>query len=139
MDPERRRQLPRARQRLTRTEPTLANVVGDLADLLQKEIYLAKAELSEKLSAKLRAGVWNGAAAGLGVVAALLVIQGAVFGIATFGIPLHWSCLIVAAGLAVVAAAAYAKGSANAREELTPSRTIRQVKKDIATAKEQVT
>lgn len=117
----------------------LANVVGDLADLLQKEIYLAKAELSEKLSAKLRAGVWIGAAAGLGAVAVLLVIQGAVFGIATFGIPLHWSCLIVAAVLAAAAAAAYAKGSADANEELTPSRTIRQVKQDIATAREHLT
>ena len=46
-----------------------ANVVGDLADLLQKEIYLAKAELSEKFSAKLRAGVWIGVAAGLGAIA----------------------------------------------------------------------
>ena len=117
----------------------MANVVGDLADLLQKEIYLAKAELSEKLSAKLRAGVWIGAAAGLGAVAVLLVIQGAVFGIATFGIPLHWSCLIVAAVLAAAAAAAYAKGSADANEELTPSRTIRQVKQDIATAREHLT
>lgn len=113
-----------------------ANVVGDLADLLQKEIYLAKAELSEKFSSKLRAGVWIGVAAGLGAIAGLLVIQGAVFGIATFGIPLHWSCLIVAAVLAAAAAGAYAKGSADVSEELTPSRTIRQVKQDIATARE---
>ena len=116
-----------------------ADVVGDLADLVQKEIHLAKAELSEKLSAKVRAGVWIGVAAGLGLIAALLVIEGIVFGIATFGIALHWSCLIVAAVLAAAAAAAYAKGSAGAREELTPTRTIRQVKRDIATAKEQLT
>ena len=80
-----------------------ADVVGDLADLVQKEIHLAKAELSEKLSAKLRAGVWIGVAAGLGLIAALLVIEGIVFGIATFGIALHWSCLIVAAVLAAAA------------------------------------
>ena len=116
-----------------------ADVVGDLADLVQKEIHLAKAELSERLSAKLRAGVWIGVAAGLGLIAALLVTEGIVFGIATFGIALHWSCLIVAAVLAAAAAAAYAKGSADAREELTPTRTIRQVKQDIATAKEQLT
>jgi uncharacterized membrane protein YqjE len=116
----------------------LANAVGDLADLLQKEIYLAKAELSENLSAKLRASLWIGIAAGLGTIALLLVIQGAVFGIATFGIPLHWSCLIVAAVLAAAAAAAYSKGRADANEELIPSRTIRQVKQDIATAREQL-
>ena len=61
------------------------------------------------------------------------------FGITTFGIALHWSCLIVAAVLAAAGGAAYAKGIADAREELTPTRTIRQVKQDIATAKEQLT
>jgi len=47
--------------------------------------------------------------------------------------------LIVAAVLAAAASAAYAKGSADAGEELTPSRTIRQVKQDIATAREHLT
>jgi hypothetical protein len=116
----------------------LADVVGDLADLVQKEMRLAKAEISEKVAAKFRAGLWLSVAAALGLVAVLLVIQGIVFGIATFGIPLHWSCVIVAAVLAVAGAAAYAKASADAREDLTPTRTIRQVKQDIATAKEQL-
>jgi putative superfamily III holin-X len=62
-----------------------------------------------------------------------------VFGIATLGIALHWSCLIVAAVLALAAGGFYAKGAADAREELTPTRTIHQVKQDIATAKEQLT
>jgi hypothetical protein len=117
----------------------LADVVGDLADLVQKEMRLAKTEISEKLSAKLRAGTWLGVAGGLGAIAAMLVIQGIVFGIATLGIALHWSCLIVAAALAVAGGVAYAKGMSDAREDLTPTRTIRQVKKDIATAKEQLT
>jgi hypothetical protein len=117
----------------------LSDVVADLADLFQKELRLFKAELSAKLSLKLWAGVWMSAAAGLGVIAVLLVIQALVFGIASFGIALHWSCLIVAAILAAVAAAAYAKGRADAREDLLPSRTIRNVKQDIATAKEQLT
>jgi uncharacterized membrane protein YqjE len=117
----------------------LADVVGDIADLVQKEMRLARTELSEKLASKLRAGLWLGMAGGLGLVAFLLVIEGIVFGIATLGIALHWSCLIVAAVLAAAAAGFYAKGAAQAREELTPTRTIRQVKQDIATAKEQLT
>ena len=117
----------------------LADVAGDLADLVQKELRLAKTEIFEKLSAKLRAGVWMGVAGGLGFIALLCVVQGIVFGIATFGIALHWSCLIVAAALAVIAGAAYAKAMADAREELTPRRTIRQVERDIATIKEQLT
>ena len=115
-----------------------SDVVGDFADLLQKEMRLAKAELSAKLSAKLRAGVWMSGAALLGIFAALVLIEAAVFGIAAYGIALHWSCLIVAAVLAVVGAAAYAKGSADAREEITPTRTLHQVQQDIATAKEQL-
>jgi hypothetical protein len=117
----------------------LSDVVSDLADLFQKEIRLAKAELSHKLSLKIRAGVWISVAAGLGLVAALVLVEAMVFGIAAaFGIALHWSCLVVAALFAAAAAAAYAKGSADDQEELYPSRTVEQVKQDIATAKEQL-
>ena len=35
----------------------LADVVGDFTDLLQKEVQLARAELSANLSAKLQGGV----------------------------------------------------------------------------------
>ena len=117
----------------------LADVVGDLADLVQKEMRLARTELTEKLATKLRAGLWMGVAGVLGLIAFLLVIEGIVFGIATMGLALHWSCLLVAAVMAVAAGAFYALGAAKAREELTPTRTIRQVKQDIATAKEQLT
>jgi hypothetical protein len=117
----------------------VSDVVGDLADLLQKEIRLARAELSAKLSTKLRAGGWMAAAAGLGLAAFLAAVEAAIFAIASFGIAMHWSCLIVAVVLAAAAAVAYSTGQADAREELTPTRTIRQVKRDIATAKEQLT
>jgi len=117
----------------------LSHVVADLADLFQKEIRLARAELSEKLSLKIQAGVWMAAAAALGIVTLLVLVQAAIFGIASaFGIALHWSCLAVAGLLAVMAAAAYSKGRADAKEELSPTRTIYQVKQDIATAKEQL-
>jgi hypothetical protein len=117
----------------------LSDVVADLADLFQKELRLFKAELSEKLSIKLWAGVWMSVAGVLAVVAVLLVVQALVFGIAAYGIALHWSCLIVAALFAVAGGAAFAKGRADAREELAPTRTIENVKQDIATAKEQLT
>jgi hypothetical protein len=117
----------------------LSDVVGDLADLLQKELRLAKTELTEKLSLKLRAGVWISVAAALGLCVLLLVIEAAVFAISSTGIALHWSCLIVAAVLAASAGAAFAKGRTDASEDLAPSRTIHQVKQDIAAAKEQLT
>jgi hypothetical protein len=118
---------------------TLSDVVADFADLLQKEVRLARAELSAKLTTKLQAGVWFGVAAILGLVCAFLLLQALVFGIASFGIAMHWSCLIVAALVGLAAAFAFYKGRADAQEPLTPDRTIEQIKRDIATTKEQLT
>ena len=116
----------------------LSDVLADLADLFQKEMRLAKAELSEKLSIKAWAGVWMAAAAFFALLAVILIVQAAVFAVASFGFAMHWSCLIVAAVLAAVGAAAFAKGRADAAEDFMPNRTIHQVKQDIAIAKEQL-
>jgi hypothetical protein len=124
------------RSTLTRS---LSDVIADLSDLFQKEMRLAKAEMSAKLSTKLQAGVWMGAAGLLGLICVLLLVQALVFGIASFGIALHWSCLIVAAVIGAAAAIAFYRGRADAQEDLTPSRTINQIKQDIATTKEQLT
>jgi hypothetical protein len=118
---------------------SVSDVVTDLSDLVQKEMRLARAELSGKITTKLRAGIWMSVAGVFGLVAVLLVLQGIVFGIASYGIALHWSCLIVAAVVAAIAALAYAKGRAGAQEELAPTRTIHQIKQDIAAAKERLT
>jgi hypothetical protein len=115
----------------------LSDVIADLADLVQKEMRLARAELSSKLSLKLRGGVWMASAGVLALIAGLLVIEAAVFGIASFGIALHWSCLLVAAILAVAAGTAYAVGRGDLNAPVTPERTIRQFKKDVTTAREQ--
>lgn len=117
----------------------LSNVVSDLADLLQKEVRLARSELLTKVAAKLHAGLWMSLAGVLGFIAGILIVQAAVFALASFGIALHWSCLIVAAIVAALAVILYAKGRADARQELTPARSIHQLKRDIATAKEQLT
>jgi hypothetical protein len=117
-----------------------SDVVTDLANLIQKEIGLARAELSEKLSITIRAGVWMSVAAILAIVAALLVVQACVLGLsAATGIALHWSSLIVAAVLAAAGGAAFAKGKADVPEQLAPDRALNQVKQDIAVAKEQFT
>ena len=44
----------------------LGDVLGDLTDLVQKEMRLAQAELSANLSAKLEGGVWFGRRGRLG-------------------------------------------------------------------------
>jgi uncharacterized membrane protein YqjE len=116
----------------------VSDVAADFADLIQKEMRLARAELAEKLSIKLRAGMWMSATALFGLAAVFLIVQAMVFTIAAYGIAMQWACLIVAAGLAVLSAAAYAAGRANAAADLTPTRTLHNVKQDIATAKEQL-
>lgn len=117
-----------------------SKVITDLSDLIQKEMRLARAELSAKLSIGIRAGIWMSAAACFGIVAALLVVQACVLGLATAtGLALHWSSLIVAAVLGVFAAAAFAKGKSDMPDQLAPDRVISQVKRDIKVAKEQFT
>jgi hypothetical protein len=115
-----------------------SDVVADIADLFQKELQLARAELSDKLTIKLRAGVWMSAAAAFALLAAGLVVQALVLWIATFGIAIHLSCLVVAVLMAVVATLTYRLGRADAHEELTLRRTIHQLKEDIITTKEQL-
>ena len=117
-----------------------SRVITDLADLMQNELRLARAELSEKLSIPIRAGVWMSVAAVFAIVATLLVVQACVLGLSgATGIALHWSSLIVAALLAAGGGAAFAKGKADVPEKLAPDRAINQVKQDIAVAKEQFT
>lgn len=118
----------------------VSKVITDLADLIQKEMRLVRAELSENLANGIRAGVWMLVAGVLAIVAVFLVIQAIVLGLsAATGIALHWSCLIVAAMLAAAAGAAFARGKADVPGEFTPDRAIHQIKQDIAVAKEQFT
>ncbi len=117
----------------------LTDLLADLADLVRKEIQLAKAEVTEKIASGLRASVWMVAAAVFGLIAALLMVEGAVFAIASFGLALHWSCLLVAVVLAAGAAAAFYRARSLVEEDFLPTRTAKQITQDIETAKEQLT
>ena len=117
-----------------------SKVVTDLADLLQKEMRLARAELTQKLSLGIRAGLWMTIAGVLAIFAALLVIQACVLGLAaTTGIALYWSSLIVAAVLGLGATSAFLKGRTETPDQFTPGRTLNQVKRDLTAGKEQLT
>ena len=116
----------------------IADLMGDLSDLVQKEIRLARAEITQKISTKIEAGVWFGVAGFLGFIALLLIIEAIVFGIASQGLALHWACLIVAVALAAAGGAAFYYGRASARESLVPTRSVRQINEDLRTAKEQL-
>jgi putative superfamily III holin-X len=114
----------------------LADAIADAIDLVQKELRLARAEIADKVSRKLKAGVYFSASGILAFIAALVVVEAAIFALAMRGFALHWACLIVAAVLAVLAGALFVVGRAEAKESVVPERTIAQFKQDIATAKE---
>lgn len=118
---------------------TLTDVLGDLSDLVQKEVRLASAEIKQTIATGVQASVWMMIAGLLGVLAGLLVVGAIVFGIASFGIALHWSCLIVAVALAVAAAAAFAYGRSLTNDKLMPTRSLRQINEAVTATKEQLT
>jgi VIT1/CCC1 family predicted Fe2+/Mn2+ transporter len=115
------------------------DLLADLGDLLQKEIQLAKAEVTEKISSRLQASVWMVGAGLLALIAVLFIVEAAVFAIASFGLALHWACLVVAAVLAGAAVAIFFYGRSLAEGDLMPTRSARQISQDIRTAKEQFT
>ena len=117
---------------------SFSDLMTDLADLFQKELRLAKAEIAANISKKFQAGLWMSVAGLFGLFAALLVIQALVFALISWGLAPYWACLLVAILLGCAGAASFAKGRADAAKGLTPERTLSQIKKDIKSTKEQL-
>jgi Putative Actinobacterial Holin-X, holin superfamily III len=117
---------------------SLGDVLADISDLLSKQIQLAKSEVLANIGRGVRASVWVIAAGFLFLLTAILVIEAAVFGIASTGIALHWACLLVAAILTVIGVGLVIYVRRLAADTLVPERSIRQVNKDISVAKEQL-
>jgi cytochrome c biogenesis protein CcdA len=113
------------------------DLFADLADLIQKEIRLARAEIVHKLTLGVRGGVWMAVAGVLGFLAVVFILEGAVFAIASTGLAVYWACFIVAAALLVIAAGAFISGRSQAEAEFAP-RTTRQLGATLRTAKEQL-
>jgi len=117
----------------------LKDLFADLADLVKKEVRLARAEVTAAISSAVQAGIWMAAAGLLGLIAALLLIQAIVFGIASLGVGVGWASLIVAVVLAALAAGAFFYGRSLAKGSVAPKRTLRQVNQDIGAVREQLT
>jgi hypothetical protein len=118
---------------------TLGDLMADFTSLMQKEIQLARAEISEKISGRLQALAWMGAAALLALVVALLIIEGIVFGLVSWGLSPAVACLLVAAVVALVSLVLFFQAKSMLAEDFLPKRTARQLSQDIKTAKEQLT
>jgi uncharacterized membrane protein YgcG len=116
----------------------IADAVSDLSELVAKQIQLAKAEIAANISSGVAASAWAIAAALFFLFAALLIVEAAVFAIASLGIPLYWACVIVAAVLAAIGAGLIVYARSVSPNALSPARTLRQINKDITAAKEQL-
>jgi len=118
---------------------TLADLLEALPDLFRKEIRLAQAEFGEKIKDGVKASVWMIVAGFLAVIAFLILIEAVIFGIASLGLALHWSCLIVAAVIGGVAAGSFFYGRSTLPDTLVPVRSTHEISEDIRTVKEKLT
>jgi hypothetical protein len=106
----------------------LSEVLSDFADLFRKELKLARVELSSNMSAKLRGISWIRSSRHISTGSSCCLLGALVAWITTFAVSLHLAFIIVAAGVAVLAAIAYFAGRTEAKAELKPRRTINQVR-----------
>jgi hypothetical protein len=119
----------------------LGDLMADLTELVSKEIQLAKAELSEKVS-QATAGVTSLAIGGLVAFAGLLVLlDAAVYGVAALlgDAPLWAAALIVGVVVLGIGMVLLLKGRSNlSAENLAPKRTVEAMRQNVETIREQV-
>lgn len=115
------------------------DLVTQLTTLLRKEIQLAKAEASEKVT-QLLSGVGIIAGAAILMIAALgILLEGIAHVITWLGVPGQWSYLIVGVVTVVIGAILLKVGiSSMDVKNLTPKKTVNQLQRDVAVAREQV-
>ena len=116
----------------------LSETLANIGDLFHSELRLAKAEMAAIVAKKVSAAVWLAIGAVFAAVTLVFLALAAAFGIAAAGLDLHWALLIVAGVLAAGASLAAAKGIADAKGDVMPTRTLNQISRDIATAKERM-
>lgn len=120
------------------TADLLSSTFHNFSNLLKSEIALAKAEVAERVATKAMGGVWMAVAGVVLLLAVGIALEAAIFAIAAYGIALYWSCLIVAGALLVLALICFLIGRSSLSTSLAPKRSLRQVNRDIATAREQM-
>lgn len=123
-------------------ERSLKELIGDLSGsvstLFRKEIQLARAETSEKITQSM---VAVGAIAGgaiLALAALLVLLQALVIALSELGVPPGWASLIVGVVVAAIAYFMIHKGTNDLKaSSLAPDRTMDSLRRDAQLAKEQ--
>jgi uncharacterized membrane protein YqjE len=117
----------------------LTQIVSNLSFLLQTEIRLARAELSEKASQVANGGIFIGIAAALSLAGLVILLLAAVRWLEVAGLADRWGFLLVGGVAVAIGLALALKGANNLKTSaLVPDRTIEQLKADYTVAKEHV-
>lgn len=115
------------------------NLVTQLSTLFRKEVQLARAEVGEKVG-QATGSIAYLAVGGVLLLAALIILLEAVVAfVASLGVPVPWARLIVAVVVALVGYGLVRSGMSGLKaSNLVPNRTVEQLSRDAAVAKEQV-
>jgi hypothetical protein len=118
----------------------VADVIDEMTQLFQAEMRLARAEINDKVS-RIASG---STLIGVGVLAAIgsvmLLLQAVVKWLAIAGLPEQWGLLIVGIIVGAAGVSVLLRGVNNLKAtNLTPDRTLDQLKADLATVKEHIT
>lgn len=117
----------------------LTQIVSDLSFLLQTEIRLARAEVSEKASQVANGGIVMGIAAVFSLAGLFILLIAAVRWLEVAGLAERWGYLLVGVVAVAIGLALALKGINSFKPSaLVPDRTIEQLKADYAVAKEHV-
>jgi len=115
------------------------DTISDLTNLFQTEIRLVRAEMNEKISRVANSGALIAAGAIVMLPAVFVLMLAIVRWLAVAGLPEQWGLTLVGLVVAAAGGGLVWKGINNLKASaLVPQRTIRQVRADLAVAKEQV-
>lgn len=122
----------------TRSLPELvADMVGDMTDLVRKESQLVRAEVTEKIQDATRAGGMLAVGGALLLGAFLVLLQALVLALSKAMDPL-WASIIVGVVVGLVGYSFIKRAMKKVQpSELTPDRSARQIRKDVGLVKEQ--
>lgn len=111
------------------------DVLRDIISLLQAELQLLRAEISEKFRLTVRSAALIGAGALLLAATIVLLLQAAIAGLVAYGVAWPLAILVVAAAALLLGAGLIWLGVNNLRlNRLAPSKTLNQLEKDTTIA-----
>jgi hypothetical protein len=127
----------------TPSSPSLMSLFTAVIDegmrLIQTEVRLAKAEISDKIGRLANSGVALASGAIIVLAAIIMLLTGIVHWLVVAGIPDQWGYLIVGVVAGGIGVGVLAKGLSDLKAaNLMPDRTIDQVKADFQAVKEHV-